>query len=341
MRMNHQIAVKKKILMIQPMIGIGDLIWVKPWIDEAITRHEVIFMSKPSACAATILSEHPGLRMISLCRSQRGKTGKHDGILGFIRLWLDVRKVNPDEIWILHKSWRYAAVGWLARVRKRYGYGMGKQSLFLSGPNLFQRKDNGIHPREAVRLFMSKRGIELSNDHPKITVNSVSVETAKKLVPKNREVLFIGVGATTADRRWSLDNFALLVEKIADEFPLSVFVLCGSSNETQYGQYIKEKLRAYEQRVILVFDQPLDTVIGIAKISKLYIGNDTSLLNIAAAVDLNCIRIYASKLPVLNSERIFCVNSMNSKKESLKVNINDITPQQVFNCVRKLLIINN
>ena len=218
---------------------------------------------------------------------------------------------------------------------------MGKQSFFLSGPNLFQRKDNGVHPREAVRLFMSKRGIELLDDHPKIKVSPGSVETAKGLVPKDRQVLFIGVGATTADRRWSPSNFVLLLEKIADAFPLSVFVLCGSSNEAQYGQYIKEKLKAYEQRVILVFDQPLENVIGIAKISQLYIGNDTSLLNIAAAVDLNCIRIYASKLPVLNSERIFCVNSMISKKGMLKANINDITPKQVFNCAKKLLVMDN
>ncbi len=341
MFIDDPLAGQKKILIIQPMIGIGDLVWVKPWIDEAILRHEVVFMSKPSACASTIMSEHFGLSMIPLDRSQRGKTGKHDGFSGFIRLWLDIRKINPEEVWILHKSWRYAAVSWLARVPNRYGYGMGKQSLFLNGPKLFQRTDSGVHPRKAVRLFMLQRGIELSDDHPKIKVGPENIKNARKLIPNNRQVLFLGVGATTEDRRWSPENFANLINKMADEFQSSVFVLCGSPDEAQYGLSIKKKIMTHAQRVILVFDQPLDTVVGIAKISRLYIGNDTSLLNIAAAVGLTCVRIYASKLPVLASEKIYCVNSINSDHVDFKSNINDITPKQVMDCTKKLLGMDN
>ena len=71
---------KRHILILQPMIGIGDMIWVKPWIDETIRRHNVTLMVKPSSHAQFIMQEHKlDLRMLH--RSQTG--GVKAGMMAF------------------------------------------------------------------------------------------------------------------------------------------------------------------------------------------------------------------------------------------------------------------
>jgi len=64
------------------MIGIGDMIWVKPWIDEAIRIHDVVLMAKPSSHSHIIMQEQD-FTLLPLQRSERGRKGRHDGLIGF------------------------------------------------------------------------------------------------------------------------------------------------------------------------------------------------------------------------------------------------------------------
>ena len=50
---------KVKLLIIQPMVGIGDMIWHKPWLDVAIERHEVSILAKPQATLGQFLVKSP------------------------------------------------------------------------------------------------------------------------------------------------------------------------------------------------------------------------------------------------------------------------------------------
>ena len=89
---------KVKLLIIQPMVGIGDMIWHKPWLDVAIERHEVSILAKPSSYVGAIFGVKPSLKIFYLHRSQRGVRGIHDGILGFFRLAALIRKSRVDEV---------------------------------------------------------------------------------------------------------------------------------------------------------------------------------------------------------------------------------------------------
>ena len=64
---------KKKILVIQPMVGIGDMVWHKPWLDGIIANHNITLMAKPSSQAAAVLCDHPDLEIIPLHRAERGR----------------------------------------------------------------------------------------------------------------------------------------------------------------------------------------------------------------------------------------------------------------------------
>lgn len=65
-----------------------------------------------------------------LYRSERGRKGWQDGIIGIFRFVADIHPINPDQIWILHRSWRYNFAPFMARLKTRLGFGIGKQIWF-------------------------------------------------------------------------------------------------------------------------------------------------------------------------------------------------------------------
>ncbi len=317
-----------RVLIILPVIGIGDVVWVKPWIDEAIKSKEVFLMTKPTSYAVVIFHEHPDLNHVTLDRSKRGERGKHDGLSGFFKLIGEIKRITPQEVWILHRSWRYAAAARFAGISHCFGYGMGIQNLFLSERGILKTSDNGIHPRLATSQLMAARGIIPPDDHPKISPLKKKTTFSSEFFRSGKPIIFMGVGATTADRRWAPKHFATLIEQLIIELPNCQIILCGSNNERQIGDQIFDKINGQRDRVSLVFDSPLDDVICLLQISDLYVGNDSGLINLAAGLGLNCIRIYASSLPVLESRLIKAARSSNPVQNR---DINSIEPNAVLN----------
>ena len=279
------------------------MVWHKPWLDEMIKARHVVLMAKPSAQAASVMMDHPDLAVVPLHRAERGKKNKHDGFIGFFRMVMAMRAVRADEIWILHKSWRYAVAAMLAGIPKRAGYGFGKQKFALNHGQPLSENLKKAHPRETVSAFTAQFGISPSNTHPIITPDAESRKMASALVPVGRYIV-MGVGAADAIRRWSPGRFAELIAKLRTSHPEVGIVICGSPAEAVIGDAIMAGLPSGIHPPQLMFDQSVKTVIAVHEKATLYIGNDTSLINIAAAVGRNCIRIFASNLSVLSSPLI-------------------------------------
>ena len=330
------LPVKKKVLIVQPMIGIGDMVWVKPWIDEAIRVHDVVLMAKPSSHSHIIMQQQD-FTLLPLHRSERGRKGRHDGLKGFFRLVAEMRRINPDEVWILHRSWRYAAAAWMARIRGRFGFGLGKQEWFLSQASILSRQMRGIHPREAVARLMAERGIIPADTHPRLAATEEQLVIAKSILPDHKPVVMMGVGCTGEERRWSPEHFSVLIKQITSHFPHLHIVLCGSPDERIIGDRIMSFLSKTSAQVQLIFDQPIGVVVGLNQLAKLYIGNDTSLINIAVATGINAIRIYASTLPVLDSDLITSLWPEDPDRIGVPGSINDITPERVMAIARPYL----
>ncbi len=325
---------KNRVLIILPVIGIGDVVWVKPWIDEAIKSKEVFLMTKPTSFAEVIFHEHQDLRHVMLDRSKRGERGKHDGLSGFFKLVGEIKRISPQEVWILHRSWRYAAAARAAGISRCFGYGIGAQNLFLSERGMLKTSDKGIHPRHATSLLMAARGILPPDDHPKIKPLKKKASFSLEFFRSGKPIIFMGVGATTADRRWDPKHFAILIEQLIIELPKCQIILCGSKNERHIGDQILDKISGQKDRVNLIFNSPLDDVIFLLQLSDLFVGNDSGLINLAAGVGLNCIRIYASSLPVLDSKLIKSAASSNLVENR---DINSIEPKTVLNLTLEAL----
>ena len=77
---------RRRLLVIQPLVGIGDMVWHKPWIDYLADFYDVILATKPTVQASVLFAETPGVvEILDIDRSQRGQRGQHDGIMGLWR----------------------------------------------------------------------------------------------------------------------------------------------------------------------------------------------------------------------------------------------------------------
>ncbi len=319
----------RKILVIQPMVGIGDMVWHKPWLDTIIKTHDITLMAKPSSQAAAVLCDHPDLDIIPLHRAERGKKSHHDGWLGFFRMVAAMRAVKADEVWILHKSWRYAVAAFFAGIKRRAGYGFGKQRFALNIKAPLDQQLKKAHPRDTASAFCAQFGINPKDKHPRITPDNAMRETAKACTP-SLPYIVMGVGAADEIRRWSPSRFAGLIAKLHAAYPHIGIVLCGSPAEASIGDAIVDALPDGVAPPHLMFDQSVSTVIAVHERAELYIGNDTSLINIAAAVNTKAIRIFASNLPVLDSPLIETHLPEDPERMDEFGAINDITDDRIF-----------
>ena len=322
------------LLVIQPMVGIGDMVWHKPWLDAMIREREVILMAKPSSAAEAVMAEHDGLRIVPLHRAERGRKGIHDGIPGFFRMVSAIRKLGADEVFILHRSWRYGAATWLAGISQRSGYGLGAQARFLNRYKGLPAELEGAHPRDAVAYFAENMGFHVEDTHPSIEVAAAEVAEAKKLVKDRSQLVVMGVGAADAERRWSPQRFAELLDLLAESHRDVRFALCGSPDEATIGKSVADAIGKDTPPPLLIFDQTIRSVIALHKHAVLYVGNDTSLINISAAVGTPAIRIFASDLPVLDSPLIETILPEDQSRIGVPGSIDDIQAVQVADLAR-------
>ena len=329
---------KAKLLIVYPVVGIGDLVWVKPWIDEAVRQFNTIIMLRASAQGQVIFQEHKDLDLRLLHRTKKGhkrqQKQRYDGVMGFLRLVYDMRQMQVEQIWILHSGWGYAIAAMLAGIKARFGY--GRWNLFLTASSPLLADKPKPHPRDSIAMMLEARGISPKDTHPRLAATPAQLRQAKALLPAKKSVIMMGVGCSPnnlAQRRWDARNFAEVVRWMIAHYPDTHIVLCGSVAEQSIGENILTHLGTHPSQVQLVFDQPLGVVIGICQCARLYIGNDTGLLNVAAASGVRVIRILASKkILVLDSELIETVGL-----ETISDNINDIIPDRVIAAVRPYL----
>ncbi len=75
---------RPRLLLIQPLVGIGDMIWHKPWIDHLAAHYDVILATKPTVKPRLLFDgDYAIADFLMIERSMRGKRGKHDGLIGF------------------------------------------------------------------------------------------------------------------------------------------------------------------------------------------------------------------------------------------------------------------
>ncbi len=233
------------------------------------------------------------------------RTGEHSGITGSIRLASVLRKYKFDSAILLVPSFRSAAVTLLANIPERIGFEGDGRSLFLTH-NIPRPEKGEMHFTEELHLLVK------SFDETYVPADSMpSVEYPGLTNNDNHNYWTVAIGSTYGDAKcWPIDRVADYLVRTVQESVQSV-ALVGDSKASAHVDDLKRKtglrwLDVFGDEVGVVDFTGKTTLIEIASIlskSKMFIGNDSGLMHLSAALGCPTVGIFGSTSPAWTSPK--------------------------------------
>jgi heptosyltransferase II len=224
--------------------------------------------------------------------------------LDFYRL---CRSLRPRSVWILEKIGRPAQAAWLAGVPERRGFGLGhfSQERWLSpGPRL-PKSMRPAHRIQKLAAFEALHGLAVESREPALRVDPAKVEAVRaRFADRPEPWVVLGAGAVDEDRRWPLENFARLSDALSGAG--TVFWLGGGAEEEARFSAAMKALRRPDA-CVLSCDLPLDEAAALISLAALFVGNDSGLMNVAAAVGVPTIGLFGPSPPLSHSRWLTAV----------------------------------
>ena len=300
----------RRLAVIQPLPGIGDMVWHLPHI-RAIAQAAggpVTLITKPRSAADQIFAGDPTLRdVLWWDRNPEGRRGAHDGAAGFRRFIAALRARRFDAMVLLHHSHTLAAAALLAGIPARYGYGAGLQRWLLNRGPFLPPADQGLHPFDQATSWLRHAGIPQPDAEPALQVGPAARDAARqRLGLGGARFIALGLGSSEPYKQWGAANFAALAQGLLDAgWPH--LVLIGGPAEAGLIEEVTRRVGARGDAVIPAVGWKLGDVAALLAEAAFYVGNDTGVLNIAAAAGRPAHGLFGGWPPLRHSQHIVAI----------------------------------
>ena len=254
-----------KVLIIQAKMGVGDMIIYLPYIHAISKKYKrsVSVLVKDSSRAKELLAEDNHINeIINLEKNM-------DGIKGIFKLSKEIKKRNFDKIFIFNSSLRYNLVARLAGIKSIYQY------------PLFRSKDNIVL---SAKIFTEDVTNEVVSTEPNLIIKKTDNN-----LDKNFKRICLGISASGPTKRWDINNYIKLAEKINEKIKCKFYVAGGKNdidliNKFKNSSVGKDSL-SFEKMNIKETLQYISNC-------DLYIGNDTGWAHISVALNIKALTIF-------------------------------------------------
>ena len=299
-------SIAKKILIVQPLPGVGDMIWHVPHL-RALRRIEgenadITLLAKTRSRADALLAGDPVVNHV-LWLDQKGQPDLSRGNVPRMAKYL--RPFAFDKIYVLHHSPRYLAAAWLAGIPVRSGYGFGTQRFFINDGVSLVAGLRYHHPIHKATAFVGLLGQRINEQDGLLRPLPAMMDVVDaRMANIEKPWIGLGIGSSEAYKQYGAERLGELACSLADRGWRS-FVLLGGPSEQSIADYIVQKLAAYNGvQTVSVADWPLTEVIAVQAKCAAYIGNDTGFLNISAALGVKSYGLFGATEPLFHSSCI-------------------------------------
>jgi heptosyltransferase-2 len=295
------------VAVVQPLPGIGDMIWHLGHI-RAIAAHvgdPITLVAKPRSAADQIFRAETTVReVVWLDRNPDRRRGRHDGGLGFVRAIGALRARRFDAIYLLHHSKTLALQAMLAGIPARFGYGFGMQTLFLNRPPFLPAPVLRQHPFDQATAWLAAAGIPLPEAEPVLPTSDLAAEAVRhRLGDATGRWVAVGIGSSEPYKQWGAARFAALADALLAD-PAVRLVLIGGPSEAALAREVQRLASAGDRRIEAAIGWDLAEIAALCARSSFYVGNDTGVMNIAAAVGIQSFGLFGGTPPFHHSRRI-------------------------------------
>ena len=254
-----------KILCINTRKGIGDQVLFTSYI-QAISKKfktPVSLLAKDNSKAKDLFADDNHINEIIILEKDM------DGVGGMFKLTKDLKKRNFDKIFIFNSSLRYNLVARLAGIKSINQY------------PLFKSKDNIVL---SAKIFTEDIINKVVSTEPNLIIKKTNNN-----LDKNFKHLCLGVSASGPTKRWDINNYIKLAEKINDKIKCKFYIAGGKNDIDLINKFknsnVGKNAFSFEKMTI-------KESLQIISDCDLYIGNDTGWAHISVALKVKALTIF-------------------------------------------------
>lgn len=288
-------------LIVQPLPGIGDMVWHLPHIHAiaaTTTTGQVDILTKPRSQADRLLCADPYVSRVLWVERD---SGRHAGVWGVFRLAALLRQGAYQRVWILHGSARYVLAAWLAGIPERIGYGVGRQPWWLNVPVRLPAECRHAHPTVRANALLDLLHVPRTEPEPRLPVLAAAKQAVvERFADWPQPWRVLGIGSSEPWKQWGTARFTELALALHRQQAGSVFIV-GGPGERPLGDEILRRVRDGGGVAADAVALPLEQTAALLARSHGYIGNDTGVLNIAAAVETPALGLFGGSPPLTHS----------------------------------------
>ena len=265
-----------KVLVIQPKIGMGDMVIYLPYIHAISKKYQkpVSILVKENSRASQLLAEDKHIKEIIKLDRTKNNSGVHDGLSGIFKLSRDLKLKKFDKVFIFNSSLRYLLISKIAGIKN------------ISQYPLFRKKDNIV---TSAKIFTENELGEIVSTQPELKISDDRVGKAKQKFSNEFKHICLGISASGPTKRWDIKNFIKLCININARTPSKFYLAAGNNDKDLIDQFLKSEL---SNNCISFKDLKISETLPIIKNCNLYIGNDTGWLHISSALGIKCLALF-------------------------------------------------
>jgi ADP-heptose:LPS heptosyltransferase len=231
-------------------------------------------------------------------------------LAGLITLIKRLRRAEFDTVIDFQGLFRTASLAWLSGCKKRFGIAGAREfAHFFYNHKIKQTKDC-IHLVDFYLKIIKAAGATnldvefILPEHPE-AAGSIRNLLKNNYVSPDNYVVFIP-GSAHQDKRWPIERFARLAERISSHFKLPI-VATGDTGEAALIQKLKDSTNVPVANI--AGKTSLSELVVLLKKAKLVVSNDTGPGHIAAALSTPLVLMFSWSNParIAPYKRIECL----------------------------------
>ncbi len=277
----------KNILIIKPS-ALGDIAHALPVLSalrRSFPQAHITWFIRPEF--APLIDHHPHLtNTIIFNRKLLGKAWYNPkAFKALIALIAELRRSKFDTVFDLQGLFRTACLGWLSGCKRRFGMAKAREFARIFYTHKISQTKDCIHVVDYYLKLIESAGASDTEAQFVLPVDSAAADSVNKLlkeyeIESANYVVFVP-GSAHDDKRWPIERFAKLADKITSEFGFAVIATGAKSEQPLIG-----KLQTLAQVKITNFAglTNLRDLVELLRCSKLVVSNDTGPGHIAAAL---------------------------------------------------------
>lgn len=310
--------------------GIGDLVWHIVYfkaIAEQSLGGKITVVAQPSTLVKPFLAHEPWIEKIiehdHRPRRTEKRRGRHAGLIGMWRMASELKQGHFARIILFSGRISRGFIAALSGIPDRRGYGYRPlQRLFLNrGPFIEAHRGNSVAAYPEASTFAVAHGFTPKWLRPTLDVPSqAKLLIEPRLAHLPRPLCALAIGTSETHKQWGIERFAALAGQLIKQ-GAGVLILGGPS-EREVAKDIKSKISADAQASLLVLtDAPVYGSAAALQMSDVCIGNDTGMVNVAAAVGTPTFVLMGSRPALTHDSNMHMITGPT---------LESITPSQVL-----------